>query len=238
VRVYYAAGYHVDMPVYRRVTSNDGWGNITYNQELASKDLERSGALFVTEWFEAENNRQCVDSLNGRQLRRTVRQIKKFARGRDSWKDQILSGFGITKLVTECYRGNADREDTALYDTMKAIRDRLQFNLIIAHPVTPNETITNGTDDARTRSLRDKFVEAIDNMAPLFEYDCTRAKALKCWDKVFATTFFNGRGESIAKSASTLLRAPSAGVAPAAPYTFPNDPRIDDKPSGFGSCGG
>ena len=38
VRVYYAAGYHVDLPVYRRVRSNDLWGNITYYYELASSD--------------------------------------------------------------------------------------------------------------------------------------------------------------------------------------------------------
>jgi len=40
-----------------------------------------------------------------------TRDIKKFARSRPSWEDQILSGFGITKLVTERYRANAARED-------------------------------------------------------------------------------------------------------------------------------
>jgi hypothetical protein len=88
----------------------------------------------VTAWFETENDNKSPDTDNGRQLRRIVRQIKKYARSREGWKGQILSGFGITKLVTECFRGDASREDKALYDTMKVIRDRLKGNLVVQHP--------------------------------------------------------------------------------------------------------
>lgn len=210
VRIYYEAGYHVDMPVYRRVTTKDVFGNETYHHELASSDWKRSDARDVTEWFEKENNAQSPDTENGRQLRRVTRQIKKFAKSRDSWGGQILSGFGITKLVTECFRGNKSREDKALHDTMKAIRDRLNISLVVAHPVTPNETITKGADDATARFLRDRLTEAIDNLAPLFESDCTRKKALKCWDKVFNTTFFSDRLEK-----GTAAETKSAVAAPA-----------------------
>ncbi len=139
------------MPVYRRVTTKDFFGNETVHHELASSDWIRSDARDVTEWFEKENNRQSPDQDNGRQLRRMVRLIKKFARSRDSWKGQILSGFGITKLVTERFHSSADREDEALYYTMKGIRDRLQFDLVVKHPVTPGATITKGADDAKAR---------------------------------------------------------------------------------------
>lgn len=237
VRVYYAKGYHVDMPVYRRIVYRDARGDLYYYHELASTEWKRSDARDVTEWFEAENNTQSPDTINGRQLRRIVRHIKKFARSRESWKGQILSGFGITKLVTERYRGNASREDIALYETMKAIRDRLNWSLEIFHPVTPNETITKDAKDARARFLRDRLSEAIGTLAPLFESGCSRANALKCWDRVFATTFFSDRADIAAKAAPSLLRAPSIG-APAGSFTFPNAPRVDDKPRGFGSCGG
>ena len=233
VRVYYTAGYHVDVPVYRRVTTKNAWGRETVIFELASSDWKRSDARKVTEWFETENNNKSPDADNGRQLRRTARQIKAFARSRDSWKGQILSGFGITELVTECFRGDAVRDDKALYDTMKAIRNRLAGNLVIQHPVTPNETITNGTDDARARFFRDRLSEAIETMAPLFGADCTRKSASKCWDRVFATTFFSDRLDVAAKAAVSLLRAGSAAPA-VGPFTFPNAPRVDDKPRGFG----
>jgi hypothetical protein len=120
---------------------------------------------------------------------------------------------------------------------MKAIRDRLDWDLEIVHPVTPNQTITKDAKDACARFLRDRLSEAINTLAPLFDSDCTRAKALKCWDKVFATTFFGGPGETVAKAAPSLLRVPSTGAL-AGPFTFPNAPRIDDKPRGFASCGG
>jgi hypothetical protein len=210
VRVYYEAGYHVDVPVYRRVTTEDASGNETYQYELASRDWKRSDARKVTDWFEKENNEKSPDTDNGRQLRRITRQIKKYARSRYSWGNQILSGFGITKLVTERFCGNADREDKALHDTMKAIRDRLTGSLIVAHPVTPNETITKGDDDAMARFLRDRLTEAVDNLAPLFEPDCARETALKCWDKVFNTTFFSDRLKKDAKAvAETSVAAPA-----------------------------
>lgn len=233
VRVFYLAGYCVDLPVYRRVTTKDIFGNESYHHELASSDWKRSDARDVSKWFEDENTKQSEDTVNGRQLRRLVREIKKYARSRESWSSQILSGFGITKLVTECFKGDIWREDRALYDTMKAIRDRLNWNLVIEHPITPNETITNGTDDPRARFLRARLTDAIDTLDPLFEHDCTRTKALKCWDKAYATTFFSDRDESKSEKKSALLKVasvtPSAGV-----FTFPNAPRADDKPRGFG----
>ena len=125
----------------------------------------------------------------------------------------------------------------ALYNTMKTIRDRLNSDLEITHPVTPNSTITTGTDDARARFFRHRLSEAIDSLLPVFGYSCDRKTALKSWDKVFATTFFSEHPDPFAKEASSLLRAAST-VAPVGPYTFPNAPRVDDKPRGFGSCGG
>lgn len=229
VRAYYAAGYHVDLPIYRRVTITDAWGNEKYYYELAGSEWKRSDAREVSAWFDQENSAKSPDTENGRQLRRIVRQIKKYARSRTSWSGQMLSGFGITVLVAEHYRASLSREDMALYETMRAIRDRLNWNLVVKHPVTPNETITKGGSDARAKFLRDRLTEALSTLTPLFDADCTHNKALRCWDKVFATTFFSDRDEV----KSGLLKA--ASVAPlAGAFTFPNAPRRDDKPRGFG----
>ncbi len=231
VRVYYQAGYHVDAPVYRRVVTRTAWGTETFHYELASTDWKRSDAREVTGWFDAQNNSQSPDTGNGRQLRRVTRQVKKFARSRPSWSGQILSGFGMTKLVTECFWGNAGREDEALYYTMRNIRDRLNRSLVVVHPVTPNEAITKGVDDPHVRFLRDRLTEAINTLEPLHEYGCTRAKALSCWDRVFATDYFSSRDQKA--TPGSLMRA--ASVAPhAVVLTFPSAPRADDKPRGFG----
>ena len=198
VRVLYEAGYHVDLPVYRRVVTSTAFGDEVHYELAASSGWKRSDARDVTDWYEDER----ANSDDGEQLCRINRDLKKYARSRHSWRAGILSGFGISVLVTERFRQN-DREDRALYDTMVAIRGRLDWNLQVAHPVTPGDYITSGADDARARSFRDKLTDAIDTLQPLFRTDCTRERALKCWDKVFSTTFFNERLENEQRAAVT-----------------------------------
>lgn len=196
VRVFYEKGYHVDLPVYRRVVTSTVFGDEIHYELAASSGWKRSDARDVSDWYEVER----AKSADGLQLRRINRDLKKYARSRFSWRGGILSGFGISVLTTERFRVN-DREDRALYDTMVAIRDRLDWNLQVAHPVTPGDSITSGSDDARARCFRDKLTEAIEILQPLFEANCMRERALKCWDKVFATTFFSERLEEEQRAA-------------------------------------
>ena len=196
VRVYYEKGYHVDLPVYRRVVTSTVFGDEVHYELAASSGWKRSDARDVSDWYEDER----AKSADGLQLRRVNRDLKKYARSRASWRGGILSGFGISVLTTERFQHN-DREDRALYDAMVAIRDRLNWDLQVQHPVTPGDYITSGPDDARARCFRDKLTEAIDTLQPLFEAACTRERALKCWDKVFATTFFSERLEEEQRAA-------------------------------------
>ena len=217
VRVLYKPGYHVDLPVYRRVVTPGFFGDLIHYELAAGSGWKRSDARDVSKWYENER----ASSADGQQLRRINRSLKKYARSRQSWRAGILSGFGISVLVAERFR-NHDREDCALYNTMIAIRDRLVWDLQVAHPVTPGDYITNGVDDARARSFRDKLAGAIEALQPLFSADCTRAQALKCWDKVFATTFFSERLEDEKRASMTapaiigsgaLLSSTSAAAA-------------------------
>jgi len=196
VRIYYNEGYHVDMPVYR-IRESDG------DYELASgSDWVHSRAADVEEWFNNANQTKSPDENNGRQFRRIVRMLKKFAKSRPSWKGRIASGFAITILAEEQYVAHQDREDMALRDTMSKIYDRLISNLEVSHPVTPGAKVSKGREDAKIKFFRDKLKEALDNLAVLDDTDCTREEALKAWDKVFNTDYFMGRykGEEESKS--------------------------------------
>lgn len=205
VRIYYQKGYHVDMPVYRVVES----GGTTYYELASSSGWKRSDARDVTAWFEGE----LAASSDGPQKRRLVRYIKNFARSRASWCGRILSGFGITVLVAERAWLDTGREDRALYETMHAIRDRLQWDLVVRHPVTSGDTITVGQEDAKAVLLRDKLSEALRWLEPLFKADCTRNEALACWDRVFNTTFFSERGEEEARAAASLVKPVASSAA-------------------------
>jgi hypothetical protein len=210
VRILYAAGYHVDMPVYRRRKETDAAGQETEVYELASSDWKRSDARLVTDWFNNENKTKSPDEDNGRQLRRVTRLIKMYAQSRDSWRGLIASGFAITALVVECYKSNAQREDLALRETMRAIRDRLEINTVIKHPTTPGENISKGDSDPKVQFLKEKLTKALENLAVLDEAGCSRTKALGAWDKMYATDFFSLRDDterSKAASESSLLTA-------------------------------
>lgn len=197
VRIYYGAGYHVDLPVYRRPEGGADSGHPDNSDELASTEWKESDPFAVTEWFRGENRAQSPDPEdNGGQLRRIVRLLKGFARSRKKWRDQIAKGFTITKLVTECYQENADREDACLFDTMQAVRDRLLVSLEVKHPVLEEETLTTGPNDPKTRFLRDRLDWAIQALTPLLDADCSRRDALSAWGLVFNTTFFEGRPDA------------------------------------------
>ena len=195
IRVYYSAGYHVDVPAYRRIVEKDAWGNERIRIELASTQWRPSDPLAVTDWFLDANKQNSPDTDNGGQLRRIVRFLKAFARSRSSWRNRIATGFMITKLVVEQYRANADREDEALYYTMVGIRDRLNWNLEIQHPTVAGEMLTKGRQDSETKFLRDKLNWAIGELDVLLQMNCSSEQALKAWDKVFNTTFFTDRHE-------------------------------------------
>lgn len=226
VRVYYNEGYHVDLPVYR-IRDIDG------EYELANGDSwVVSRAADVEDWFNNENERLSPDEDNGRQFRRMVRELKKFARSRKSWKDEIASGFIITKLAAECYVKNKDREDTALRDTMKGIYTRLCLSLEVSHPTTPGTKLTKGLNDGRTAYLRDRLKEILDDLVVLNKADCTRKKALAAWDKVFNTSFFSGRLEAETAKA-TAIPSSLRTAAVIAGLTFPDRAVTPNKPAGF-----
>jgi hypothetical protein len=187
VRIFYNDGYHVDMPIYR-IRENDG------DYELASgAEWVHSRAADVEDWFNNANQTKSPDETNGRQFRRIVRMLKKIARSRESWKDQIASGFAITILAEERFIANNNREDTALRDTMRAIYNRLILNLEVNHPVTPGNKVTKGPDDNKMKFFRGKLETALKDLEVLDKSDCTREQALKAWDKVFNTEYFMSR---------------------------------------------
>ncbi len=188
VRQVYAAGYHIDIPVYRVVTTKDENDNLVDQYELASGDeWICSDARAVTRWF---NN--LVGELNsgesdGSQMRRVTKLTKKFAR-RANWKNKIASGICITKLVVDHFAAISNRDDRALRETWKAISAKLQSSTKITHPVLDNMLALEG--DKEVTFFRDCLNNAIKTLEALDSSDCTRKQAQEAWNDVFDTDFF------------------------------------------------
>lgn len=187
VRVYYARGYHVDIPVYR--VSKNRFGSETI--ELASSRWKPANPVGVTEWFRRANARS-PGLFGDRQLVRMVRLLKVWTRSRSAWQYSMPSGFAITALAVECYKAFPDRDDRALLHLLSAIWQRLQIDTAVSHPVIAGEYIVRPDRDASLRFLRDCLEQALVRIAPVIA-GCPRGQALACWDTFFNEDFFSTR---------------------------------------------
>ena len=188
VRQVYAAGYHIDIPVYRIVITRDKNDDPVEHYELASGDeWTRSDARAVTRWFNGLVGELNAGESDGSQMRRITKLSKKFAR-RVGWKNKTTSGISITKLVVDHFQFSADRDDKALRETWKAIDKKLQKSVEIDHPVLANKLAQVG-DEAVT-FFRDRLSGALKTLEVLDESDCSRKQAREAWDDVFDTDFF------------------------------------------------
>ena len=193
VRVYYEDGYHVDMPVYRQY--EDMYGDIV--QELASSDWEESDPEAITEWFNDEVIDKSLDIANGRQMRRITRLIKKWARSRSSWI--MPSGFIISVLVDERYVSKEGRDDEALYETLKAIRNRLSRDKQVYNPVN-GDLISDGKE-SQLQAMYDELDKALNETLYILEdMNCTHEQAMKAWSKFFSDDFFKDQISSSSES--------------------------------------
>lgn len=189
VRQAYAAGYHIDVPVYRIIVVKDWQGNETEQFELASGDVwVISDARAVTRWFNNIVGELNEGQADGSQLRRVTKLTKKFSR-RTDWKTKTTSGITITKLVVDHFVASADRDDLALRETWKKIRATLSLSTQVAHPVVAKNLAEEG--DTQVIHFRDSLKEALNELHVLDNYGCTRTQARGAWDGVFDTDFFS-----------------------------------------------
>lgn len=202
VRQAYAAGYHIDVPVYRIMTVKDDQGTDTERFELASGDAwVISDARAVTRWFDNIVGELNEGQTDGSQLRRITKLTKKFSR-RAEWKAKTTSGITISKLVVDHFVPSADRDDLALRETWKNIHEALMLSTQVAHPVVAKNLSENG--DAQVTHFRDCLKTALDDLKVLDKEDCTRAQAREAWDSVFDTSFFSNQPDlDAAKKAGT-----------------------------------
>jgi hypothetical protein len=229
VRQYYPAGYHIDLPVYRIKRSQDISGNETFKYELASGDKwVESDARAVTQWFNKIVTQELKSGdLDTSQLRRVVRLTKKMARSRKVWKRKTTSGICITKLVVDHMVSVPDREDEALRSTWRAIEKALTISRAIKHPVQ-RQNLAESNDEC-VGFFKDCLSENLKHLEVLDKSDCDQEMAMKVWNKVFNTDYFNDFIND-KKSRSSLLQP--ATVA-AAGLSFPNRPIVPNKSSGF-----
>jgi hypothetical protein len=125
---------------------------------------------------------------------------------------RVFSGSHTFFFTAEKLRSSKDSRD--LGQALVSIKNRLELSMVVYHPVIFGETITTSNEDAKMKQLKSKLEWAIDELAVLFEEDCTKKAALKAWRSVFNDSYFDEliENESVAKSFSILSSTPSEPV--------------------------
>lgn len=208
VRQRYPEGYHVDVAVYRIVKSKDAAGKDITEYELASgNEWVRSDARAVTGWFNGLVGELNTGESDGSQMRRVTRFTKKFARSRVAWKTQTTTGICMTKLVVDHFVAKPGRDDDALRETWKAIKNTLDKSLRVDHPLPGGRRLAE-EGDAEVDFLRDCLGDALETLLVLDDQDCTKKQARQAWDSVFNTTFFSDQPIDEDSSGSKKAAAP------------------------------
>ena len=164
VRVSFKAGYHIDLPIYRKVGDaapelahkRDGW-------------LESDPKAF-SNWL-----KERVDSDG--QLRRIIRYLK-------GWKDHragsLPSGLVLTILACD-HVCHDDRDDVALHDTLVAIHDALNDDFSCKRPTTPvGEDLLAGTSETAKTYTLDRLDSFVRSASEAIELE-SRRQACKKW---------------------------------------------------------
>lgn len=186
VRLHFKGKTHIDIPVFRKRTLKSGDFII---EHAANNDWNPSNVQEVETWYEDFRK----SHSNKKQVLRITRLLKKFAKVHTINDNHMLSGFGITILLSEVGKFCDNREDVALYKAMELIYNRLTHSTTIRSPIKPRLALTKRNDDHGAHAFKNILNWALDALEPLFADDCKRDEALDCWDRVFKTNFFNDK---------------------------------------------
>jgi hypothetical protein len=185
VRAFYAHGFHVDLPIYRRRRYADLIHGVYRDRfELAGPVWRVSAATQVTDWFKTMNRKLSPD---GDQFRRVVCLLKAFARSRDSWRTFRPSGFVIAALAAEQFHAAYGRDDVALRWTMLGIAQRLARDQRVEHPILDEDICEPG--NPRNRNWGRVMADKLAYLRVLDDRRCNEDEALTAWDNVFGWGF-------------------------------------------------
>lgn len=190
VRIKYASGYHVDFAVYRRFKVE---GSNDYIYEHAGNEWSKRDPKAITAWFQDE-----VKS-KGTSLRKVVRLSKMFCKSRNFWVN-MPGGLIQSVLCVEKYDIEHSRIDEVFYNTLTAIKDRLDGDTAVYNPTDSSMSLLTAQNHYdKVNNWKNRLTDKLKSLDVLFESDCTYSKACRAWNDFFQHDYWNGLVESVNK---------------------------------------
>lgn len=180
VRVNYADGHHIDLPIYFKVDGDE-------HPQLAhkKKPWTKQDAQEFNKWFEE----QCS---NKRYLREIVRFLK-------AWRDwmkydksvDLPCGFILTILAANHYTENdASRWDVIMKDTLVSIHDELskEGHFKCKRPVSPNEDLFEHYSETKKHTFLSRLKSFMEDAVRAVESK-NQKEGCEKWQKYFGDRF-------------------------------------------------
>ena len=146
VRLTYANDFHIDFPIYIMKNGHARLANTKTNTWIKSDSKD------FKDWF--YNNRK------NEQTNRIIRYLK-------AWRDFTKTDFTsieLTILVVNNFYGD-DRDDAALYQTLKKCVTFLNTNRGIKKPVSPYEDLWENYSESKKNTLIQKLSDLMNDIA-------------------------------------------------------------------------
>lgn len=204
VRVNYAAGYHIDLPVYIKNTRD-----IREHPLLAVRDGDylESDPRDIVEWFNKKKK-------NNDQLVRIVSYLKAWS---DKMPHKLCPGLAWTTLAADNqFKGIPDRDDIALVRTVECIYNSLKKNFRCVVHGTPYDNLFEGYDKDKAEQLLNYLHDFINRGNKALEEKNKKASS-KIWIYLLGPRFneaedITEEGASLSKLRS-LASSITSGVA-------------------------
>lgn len=140
IRVQYKGGYHIDIPVYVKSSFDKPWEH----PKLATRDdgCMLSDPKELCDWFKEKKK-------NNDQLVRIISYMKAWS---DDVRQSMPPGLALTILAAENQVKN-ERDDVALLETLKAIRNKLNALFVCRVPATPRDNVLEDFSDRKAQIM-------------------------------------------------------------------------------------
>ena len=187
VRVCFADGHHIDLPIYWLEKD----GDIPLLAHKAKGYIESDPKAFTT-WVQEQINK--ANLIQSGQLLRLIRYAKAWKNYRETENSSLRlpSGFLLTVLFCEEYVPSQN-DDESLKITLERIFSRLEYNYQCFRPTTPNN------EDLLVKYPKDSFLPELKKFRD-WASDAIKAedekKSSEIWRKCFGDRFPLGKEDS------------------------------------------
>lgn len=191
VRVPYAHGYHVDIPIY---IMKDGHAHLARK----STGWEINDAKEFKDWLNEKNP-------SDGQLKRIIRYLK-------SWKDYCgvdLKGVAITVLAGENYERAAGKDDDALRYTVENIHDELNRSFRCIKPLAPGDDFFERYSNSEADRIKSSFESLLATLKEAHLADSAR-EASETLRNVLGDKFPQSSDET--KAAASVIATSTPGI--------------------------